>query len=77
MNDNKAILEHKLEQIDEFFENLSVEEFEKGMLDAGAGVISDCGQSTFLLNEGKYINLKTNTANKDVFSIEDDLRGAA
>lgn len=48
MNKNDE-LEYKLNKIEEFFDGLSLEEFEKMSFEAGLGRINESGKSSYVL----------------------------
>lgn len=84
--DNKLTLEEKLEEIDTFFENLSLEEFEEMALEAGLGKIRESSDCSYVLavkglNEGTYVNdqKRVNATKDNDFYCQDDniLKGAA
>ncbi|MCM1058222.1 MAG: hypothetical protein NC517_11535 [Firmicutes bacterium] len=45
---NGRILEEELKKIDEFFDALSMEEFEKMAMDCGAGIIAPSDESAYV-----------------------------
>lgn len=73
-------LDEKMKNIEEFFDNLSLDDFEKMSFDAGLGSIADSGKSTYVLASMQYVNKAKDMKNTDnnKFSLEkNDLRGAA
>lgn len=45
----KRDLSEKLEQIETFFQDISIEEFEKKLLDCGLGTIGDSSRSDYVV----------------------------
>ena len=79
-------LEEKLKQIDKFFDNLSIEEFEKMSFDAGLGEIEDETESSFMFSIGaefdtmysKDKSIKLSTQDNDFYYVDDEkIKGAA
>ena len=84
--DKKLNLEEKLKEIDAFFENLSLEEFEKMALESGLGKIRESSDCSYVLAvkgmyEGTYVNDQkhVNVTKDNEFHYQNDniLKGAA
>lgn len=61
---NGRALEDELKRIDEFFETLSLEEFEEMALDCGAGVIAPSKESMYVAAVPKrYANIESTNKN--------------
>lgn len=84
--ENKITLEEKLDRINEFFNNLSDDDFERMALEAGLGEIKDSDACSYVLATSKiagekYVNeqkMLNETDNNQFFYRNDRrLRGAA
>ncbi len=79
----KRDLSERLEQIEAFFQDISIEEFEKKLLDCGLGTICDSSRSDYVLaTDMKYRNqMKSviNTKDNKFFLVAEDetIKGAA
>lgn len=82
----EVTLDERLKKINDFFDNVSLDDFERMALDAGAGAIKESSKCSYVLastvqNDNRYVNgqkFSSDIGNNEFFSQNDGiLRGAA